>query len=139
MKDFNKNPEVQAAIKQIISELKNKEQNYFEIFKEAITSGNHITVKNQLNKTNNDIQKIAESKGVSKNRQKRGIKPGFVLYVGYSYVGVTHIVAALALKWVAAGTSFYVGAKKRGKRSVEVPNSLTQDQYIDLIVQRIGK
>lgn len=140
LKDFSKNPEVKEAIKSIISELEKNEEGYFENFRKAVTSGNHIKVKNQLNKTNSDIQKLVETSNSNGEVQTRAIKPGFVVALGYAYVGVTHIAAALALTVVAAGTKVYVGAsKKRSARSAsaEKIDQLTQDQYVNLIVERV--
>ncbi|WP_445194358.1 hypothetical protein [Staphylococcus xylosus] len=121
------------------NKLKQREDNYFVKFKQSVTSGNRLKIQQQFKKVNDDITEIGEEEMKQKDgKTTYAIKPGFVAILAWSYVGATHIAAAVVLTVVAAGNYAVVGNKVYGVRSVEtISEGLSQDEYIDLIAKRL--
>ncbi|MFQ3709296.1 hypothetical protein ABLV89_05745 [Staphylococcus equorum] len=133
------NKEFLEDIKDIKNQLKKNDSNYFKKFKEKVTGGNQINIEEQLNKTNNDIIQIVRNyQNIEESIGPRGLKPGFVVAAVYSYVGATHILVAAALSFVVVGTRVYIKTKGRSADNVMIDEGLSQEQYINLIAERLS-
>lgn len=135
LNDFTYTDEQVQKIKEIESELKQVDPDFFTKFKEGIQSGDHVVIEETIQKTEESLIKVFEDevKQASSDKKMRAMatKPGFVIALAYSYVGATHIAAAFVMTVVAVGTKFV------GPSSVESDNLLAREQYIDLIAERI--
>lgn len=134
-KHLTKDKLFKKGIKDIEKDLKKNDINYFINLKNSVTSGNQLIIKEQLNKTNSDILNICEKK-YKTNLEPRGIKPGFVVALAYSYVAATHIVAAGAVTVIVVGTKIYI--KGRSTDNVLLEEGLSQERYINLISERLS-
>ncbi|EJA1938815.1 TPA: hypothetical protein I1641_001640 [Staphylococcus pseudintermedius] len=140
-KDFKLQEGFVDRVHKLENDLKKIDKDYFVKFKKDTTSGDRLKIKKQFEKINKDVTKIGEEELSRGNDTiNYAIKPGFVVALAYAYVGATHIAAAAVLTVVAAGNTAIVGNKVKvyGLRSSESESgTLSQEEYIDLIAQRL--
>ncbi|WP_338473378.1 sporulation delaying protein family toxin (plasmid) [Niallia sp. XMNu-256] len=138
-------------IKSIEKQLVRNDPHFFKNFKKGIESGDHFVIEETIAETEKALAKIFE-KEIAQERealaqedskvtqsisndeaQALAVKPGFALWVAYSYVGATHIAAVFVVTVVAVGTKF-VGPSS----AVEADNLLSREMYVDSIAENLN-
>lgn len=135
-KDFKVTQDYIEQVRELEKLLKKENSDYFVQFKKDVISGDRLRIKNQFSKVKEDITKLAqefENNTTKDGIQPRGLKPGFVVALAYSYVGATHIAAAAVLTVVIAGHKVAIAGPK------SIQPGLSEDQYIDEIAKKLGE